>query len=383
MQILVDADACPVVKQVEQLGQQYGIPVVLLCDTNHVLHSETSEVVVVGAGADAVDYALVGRCHMGDVVVTQDYGVAAMALGKRAFAIHQSGRWYTNDNIDELLLQRHMVKKARQSGKNHIKGPAKRKKEDDIRFFQKLEKLLHRALLLEPLFAQMDEKYQAFHSGLCPDKNNILGIRVPVLKEIAKKYVRQCEEKCKSGEDRIAVYESFFEPFCFVFAEETMLYGYMVGMMKGSYEERLHFLPQYISHIDSWAVCDSPVGTQKWIHKNKAEFWDYMKEHYWNSKKEYELRFVIVVMLGYYVEEDYVAEVLNYLDSVKHDAYYVKMAIAWAVSVCYVKFPEVTEKYLRNNTLDDWTFHKSLSKITDSYRVGKEDKERVRSLSRK
>ena len=100
-QIFVDADACPVVKIVEQLARQYKIPVTLLCDTNHVMQSDYSEVVIVGSGADAVDFKLISLCHKGDIVVSQDYGVAAMALGKGAFAIHQSGKWYTNENIRE------------------------------------------------------------------------------------------------------------------------------------------------------------------------------------------------------------------------------------------------------------------------------------------
>lgn len=90
MQILVDADACPVVGIVEKLARERKIPVILLCDTNHVLNSEYSEVRVIGAGADAVDFALVSLCRKGDIVVTQDYGVAAMALGKGAYGIHQS-----------------------------------------------------------------------------------------------------------------------------------------------------------------------------------------------------------------------------------------------------------------------------------------------------
>lgn len=88
MKIFVDADACPVVDIVEDIATKYNIPVTLLCDTNHVLTSDYSEVIVVGAGADAVDYKLISICHRGDIVVTQDYGVAAMALGKGAFAIH-------------------------------------------------------------------------------------------------------------------------------------------------------------------------------------------------------------------------------------------------------------------------------------------------------
>ena len=141
--IFVDADACPVVGIVETIAEKYNISTTLLCDTNHILYSDYSEVIVVGAGADAVDYKLISICHKGDVVVSQDYGVAAMALGKGAYAIHQSGKWYTNENIDQMLMERHLNKKARRSShKNHIKGPRKRTEDDDVRFAQSFEKII-------------------------------------------------------------------------------------------------------------------------------------------------------------------------------------------------------------------------------------------------
>lgn len=147
MQIFVDADACPVVGIVENVAEKYNIPVTLLCDTNNVLTSEYSEVIVVGAGADAVDYKLISICHRGDIVVSQDYGVAAMALGKGAYAIHQSGKWYTDDNIDQMLMERHLNKKARRSSyKNHVKGTRKRTEEDDIRFAQSFERMVMKSL---------------------------------------------------------------------------------------------------------------------------------------------------------------------------------------------------------------------------------------------
>ncbi len=143
MQIFVDADACPVVSIVEKVAKEHDLQVTLLCDTNHVLSSDYSEVIVVGTGADAVDYKLISICHRGDIVVSQDYGVAAMALAKGAYAIHQSGKWYTNENIDQMLMERHINKKARRgSHKNHIKGQRKRTEEDDAQFAQSFEKLI-------------------------------------------------------------------------------------------------------------------------------------------------------------------------------------------------------------------------------------------------
>ena len=147
MHIYVDADACPVVDIIEDKARKYKGSVMLLCDTNHVLSSAYSEVMLVGAGADAVDYKLISICHKGDIVVSQDYGVAAMALGKGAYAIHQSGKWYTNDNIDRMLMERHLNKKARRnSNKAHLKGPKKRTKKDDERFSESFEKLIQKAL---------------------------------------------------------------------------------------------------------------------------------------------------------------------------------------------------------------------------------------------
>lgn len=141
--VLVDADACPVIRIVERAAKAHGVPVTLLCDTNHVLVSDYADVKVIGAGADAVDFALINLCRRGDVVVTQDYGVAALALGKGAYAIHQSGRLYTQDNIDQMLMERHLARRARMGkGKHHIKGPKKRAKEDDEAFEAAFDRLL-------------------------------------------------------------------------------------------------------------------------------------------------------------------------------------------------------------------------------------------------
>ena len=111
MKILVDADACPVVKQVEKIAKKHRVPVILLCDTNHILSSNYSEIKVIGAGADAVDIALANLCQSGDIAVTQDYGVAALVLGKGGYAIHQSGKIFTNENIDGLLMERISTKR--------------------------------------------------------------------------------------------------------------------------------------------------------------------------------------------------------------------------------------------------------------------------------
>ncbi len=145
MIIYIDADACPVIRIAENIARKHCVSVTLLCDTNHRLTSDYSTVMFIGAGSDAVDLALINLCKRGDIVITQDYGVAALALGKGAKAIHQSGKWYTNDNIDSLLMERHLARKARRSGKHHLKGPAKRTEEDDRRFAESFERMLTQA----------------------------------------------------------------------------------------------------------------------------------------------------------------------------------------------------------------------------------------------
>ncbi len=133
MKILVDADACPVKGIIIKVARERGIPVTMFIDTSHILQDGYSEVVTVDKSRDSVDIALVNRVAKGDVVVTQDYGVAAMALPKGAKAISQNGLVYTNDNIDRLLFERHLGQKVRRSG-GKTSGPRKRTKEDDERF---------------------------------------------------------------------------------------------------------------------------------------------------------------------------------------------------------------------------------------------------------
>lgn len=145
VRILIDADACPVVPIVEKIAKEREIPLLLLCDNSHLLKSNYAEVVTVDRGADAVDFALISRAAAGDVIVTQDYGVAAMALGKGVFCIHQSGKEYTNENIDQMLFQRHIAKKERRSSSRFRgKGPKKRTAEDDAHFERSFQQLLDR-----------------------------------------------------------------------------------------------------------------------------------------------------------------------------------------------------------------------------------------------
>ncbi len=141
MRILVDADACPVKGIIVKVAKELGLSVVMFIDTSHVINDGYSEVVTVDKSRDSVDIALINRTAKGDVVVTQDYGVAAMAIPKGARAISQNGLVYTDANIDRLLFERHLGQKVRRSG-GRTTGPGKRTKEDDIKFEAAFRSLL-------------------------------------------------------------------------------------------------------------------------------------------------------------------------------------------------------------------------------------------------
>ena len=145
MELFIDADGCPVTDLAVRLAGQYHIPCTIFCDTAHRIERDGVATVTVSKGADSVDFALVNRIHAGDVVVTQDYGLAAMCLSRKAIPIHQDGMVYTDDNIDGLLFFRAAAKKIRNAG-GRLKGPSRRTKEQDKAFAAALEQLLREAL---------------------------------------------------------------------------------------------------------------------------------------------------------------------------------------------------------------------------------------------
>lgn len=145
MKLLIDADGCPVVDIVIRLCKQWALPCLVLCDTAHEFHRDGAETLVFDKGADSVDYALVNRVLPGDIVVTQDYGLASMCLARKARVLHQDGWEYTLDNIDALLLVRHDSRKHRAAG-NRMKGPKKRTAQQDNAFSQALSKLIQHSV---------------------------------------------------------------------------------------------------------------------------------------------------------------------------------------------------------------------------------------------
>ena len=221
----------------------------------------------------------------------------------------------------------------------------------------------------EQIFELADEEYRKFQSTLCPGCSNILGVRVPLLRNLAKEIAR--------GDWR-----GYFENAENDFFEEVMLQGMVIGYAQAEIDELIRYINAFVPKIYNWAVCDSFCTGLKFTKKNRDILWENLYMHL-SSKEEFEIRFGTVMLLNYYVEEDYIDRVLLLLDGIKHKGYYVKMAVAWAVSICFVKFPEKTMDYLMQNSLDNFTFNKSLQKITESLRVDKETKTLIRGMRRK
>ena len=141
MKILIDGDGCPVIDIAISVAKKFNIEVVIMCDTSHIFNKEGAKTMVFSKGADSVDFALINYLEKEDVVITQDYGLAAMAMNKASYVINQNGMIYNDENIDRLLYSRHISKKIRKSG-GKTKGPKKRTKEDDINIKKTLNEIL-------------------------------------------------------------------------------------------------------------------------------------------------------------------------------------------------------------------------------------------------
>ena len=218
------------------------------------------------------------------------------------------------------------------------------------------------------IFELADKDYKEFHSKLCPGIKNIVGVRVPILRNYAKELAKGDFRKYL-GNTRNDYYE------------EIMLQGIVIGIAKMDVEERLKYIEKFIPKIDNWAICDTFCAGLKFTNQNKEIVWQFLQK-YINSKEEFELRFAIVMLLDFYITDEYITDVIKILDNIKHEGYYVKMAIAWAISIAYIKYPNVTMQYLQKCNLDNFTYNKALQKIIESYRVSKDDKEIIRAMKR-
>lgn len=213
------------------------------------------------------------------------------------------------------------------------------------------------------LFNNQDLQYREFHKKLIPNINEdkIIGVRLPVLRKIGK--------SLKNSD------------FQWEYYEEIMLHGFYIGYAKLSFEKRLSLLDEFVPRIDNWAVCDCVSSTLKFIEKNKKDFLEYLKKFMY-SDREYELRFASVILMEYYLDEEYFDFSLDYLKNIKSDFYYVNMAVAWALSAAFVENREKVLPVLESECLSREIHTMTVSKIRDSFRVDKETKEYLKQLRR-
>lgn len=214
----------------------------------------------------------------------------------------------------------------------------------------------------------IDLKYLSFHSSLVPNISSIQGVRVPVLRKIAKSISKE-EDLFKYLEN--PTLENY---------EEVTIYGLVIGYLKLDIEKYQYYLDKFIPYIDNWATCDIVASNLKFIKKSKQEMYSFILK-YLNSKKEFEVRFAIVLLMDYYLDEEFM-DTLKLVEKVKLDYYYVKMAISWLISICYIKHKDETIEFLKNTSLDNWTYNKVIQKIIESNRVTKNEKEYFKTLKR-
>ena len=212
-----------------------------------------------------------------------------------------------------------------------------------------------------------EPEYQKFSASLLPGVENILGVRIPKLRVIAKRIAKEnWKEFLEDAKD-----DSF---------EEILLQGLVIGYAKANPTEIITALDAFLPKINNWSVCDSTAMTLK-AAKDHPAYFGYAQSCIAEGT-EFSVRFGLVLLMSHFVSDEYIESVLETIENAKLPGYYAKMAAAWAVSVCYVKYPERTEEWLSSAKLDDWTFNKSIQKIKESLRVSKEDKLRLDSMKR-
>lgn len=219
------------------------------------------------------------------------------------------------------------------------------------------------------LLNEAADEYKKFSAGLIPGCDNMLGVRIPVLRKKAKEIAR--------GDFRTFLSES--EDLYF---EETMIAGMVIGYAHIDIEERMALFADFIPRISNWSVNDCVCSTIKLKPTEYEPFWDFLMG-YKDSGKEYEIRVVAVMMMDQYLIPEYIDRVLSVLNELHDEAYYASMGIAWALATTYAKFPEKTLALLKGkNSFSDDTFNRAIQKMTESYRVAKEDKQILREMKR-
>lgn len=220
----------------------------------------------------------------------------------------------------------------------------------------------------ERLFELQDIKYREFHCRLCPTKKEIIGVKIPVLKKLSKELYKEDKQiLSKIGNE---------------YYEEIMLQGLIIALSKEPLDKRINLIKQFVTKIDNWSVCDVFCSSLKIKNSEKKIYFDFLKIYY-KSKKEFELRFLVVMLLDYFLEEEYLDAVFKIINEIRSEKYYVNMAVAWLLSVAFIKYRDKTLSELSMLKIEDWTYNKAIQKIIESKRVSDEDKEYLKTKKRK
>ena len=219
----------------------------------------------------------------------------------------------------------------------------------------------------ERLFALSEPEFQKFSAALIPGEERMLGVRLPALRVLAKEIARS-----DGWVDYLAAApRDYFE--------EIMLRGMIIGAVRISPEERIRRIQAFIPEIDSWSICDSFCAGLKFAAKNRAMVFSFVRP-YCGSKKEFEARFGYVMLLDFFLTEEYIDAVLSLVSSFSHPAYYAKMAVAWLLATALAKFPSQAMHCLKAAPLDDFTYRKTIQKALESFRVPPALKQELREL---
>ncbi len=219
------------------------------------------------------------------------------------------------------------------------------------------------------LIKNSDKKYQQFSASLLPNIDNVLGVRLPILRKIAKDIYKNHD------------WQTYINSNNDEFMEETMLKGMIIGLIESEPEKILKYITDFVPKINNWSVCDSFCSGLKFAKSNKKIVWKFLQP-YFIAQKEYELRFAYVMGLNYFICEDYIDKFLSKIDKFNDENYYSKMAVAWALSICYIKFPQKTFDYLHKSKLSNWTFNKAIQKCLESNKIDVQTKTKLKELKK-
>ena len=229
----------------------------------------------------------------------------------------------------------------------------------------------------ELLMEMAEPDYAKFSGSLLGREAVMLGVRLPKIRELAKKVAKTdgreyLDKALPDGEEDAGEIQ---------YMEELMLYGMVIGCMREKLEVLFPYIRRYVARIDNWSLCDSFCAGLKQTKKEPEQMWEFLQP-YLHSDKEFDLRFGIVMLMDFYVTPDYIDELLRIYDGIHHEGYYVKMAVAWALSVCLVKQWEKSFAYMSSldNRLDEFTYGKTVQKCRESYRLTEEQKGLLKEL---